>query len=257
MVDPDIQKEIDVLNSELNSILKEEMPSVFKSISEYIEHIMRYLTKSDGLAGIQDPNKMLRQERLVLLPINGMEGLKCSLNMAANELKNIEINFKQSIRHNNYIYKSNNEAAWNLYQISNCSNILKAVQSYFENIRFNSLEQAIFNVDHVIDNLNSARNILLFPKKRQITELQNQKNMKIFPLVPNDLVFSFYIQGYKLLLAIYVVKGNETNKHVLECGSVSWLNNVMILMTSCLQRLQQVRDKLSVFEQIEQTKEPG
>ena len=41
---------------------------------------------------------------------------------------------------------------------------------------------------------------------------------KIFPLVPNDLVFSFYIQGYKLLLAIYVVKGNETNKHVVSSG---------------------------------------
>jgi hypothetical protein len=37
--------------------------------------------------------------------------------------------------------------------------------------------------------------------------------MQIFPLVPNDLVFSFYIQGYKLILAIYVLKGGETSKY--------------------------------------------
>lgn len=39
--------------------------------------------------------------------------------------------------------------------------------------------------------------------------------MKIFPLVPNDLVFSFYIQGYKLILAIYVIKGSETSRYAV------------------------------------------
>ena len=89
-----------------------------------------------------------------------------------------------------------------------------------------------------MEGINAARNILLFPKKRLITELQNQKNMvnflkkhlkslfisifnsinfvqKIFPLVPNDLIFSFYIQGFKLVLAIYTLKGNETTKQIV------------------------------------------
>ena len=71
------------------------------------------------------------------------------------------------------------------------------------------------NVDKILDSINSARNILLFPKKRSINELKNQKNMKIFPLVPNDLLFSFYVQGFKLVLAIYTIKGNETTKHIV------------------------------------------
>lgn len=70
-------------------------------------------------------------------------------------------------------------------------------------------------MDMVTESVNSARNILLFPKKRTIHELQNQKNMKIFPLVPNDLLFSFYIQGYRLFLSIYTIKGNETTKHIV------------------------------------------
>jgi len=74
--------------------------------------------------------------------------------------------------------------------------------------------------------------------------------MKIFPLVPNELVFSFYIQGYKLILAIYVTKYGESTKHVLECRTIEWLNNVMILLTTCLQKMQQMKDKLNFFEQI-------
>ena len=34
-------------------------------------------------------------------------------------------------------------------------------------------------------------------------------------MVPNDLVFSFYIQGFKLILAIYVIKGNETSRYTV------------------------------------------
>ena len=74
--------------------------------------------------------------------------------------------------------------------------------------------------------------------------------MKIFPLVPNELVFSFYIQGFTLILAIYILKGNESTKHVLECSNINWLNNVMILLTTCLLKLQQMKDKLSLFEQL-------
>jgi hypothetical protein len=119
-----------------------------------------------------------------------------------------------------------------------------------ENMSFKSLDQAVTHVDHLIELINQSRNILIFPKKRNIQELQSQKNMKIFPLVPNELVFSFYIQGFKLMLAIYVTKAGESTKHVLECSTIEWLNNVMILLTTCLQKMQQMKDKLNFFEQI-------
>lgn len=179
-----------------------------------------------------------------------IQGIKCSLLINANELKNIEINYKLSARHNNYIYKSKEECSWILYQISNCSDILKSILLYMENINFKSLDQAVLHTDHLIELINQARNVLIFPKKRSISELQSQKNMKIFPLVPNDLVFSFYIQGFKLILAIYILKSGESTKHILECNSVVWLNNVMMLLTTCLQKMQQMKDKLNFFEQI-------
>ena len=102
-------------------------------------------------------------------------------------------------------------------------------------------------MDRLLEAINTARNILLFPKKRSIAELQAQKNMKIFALVPNDLVFSFYIQGFKLILAIYSLKPNESTKHLLECQSIAWLNNTMVLLTACLQKLQQTKDKVGAL----------
>ena len=119
-----------------------------------------------------------------------------------------------------------------------------------ENMSFKSLDQAILHVDQLIELINQSRNVLIFPKKRNVQELQSQKNMKIFPLVPNELVFSFYIQGFKLILGIYIIKSGESTKHVLECRTIEWLNNVMVLLTNCLQKMQQMKDKLNFFEQI-------
>ena len=237
------------MRHELNSLLKLEAPKTCKFLNEYIEYILRYLTKNSALF-LGESDAKSKPDRINLVANHGLEGIKCSLLLNANELKNIEINYKPSARHNNYIYKSKEECSWNLYQISNCSDILKSILLYIENISFKTLDQAALHVDHLIELINSARNMLIFPKKRNISELQSQKNMKIFPLVPNDLVFSFYIQGFKLILAIYILKGNESTKHILECNSIVWLNNVMILLTACLQKLQQMKDKFNFFEQI-------
>lgn len=247
----DIKKENEVMKLELNSLLANEAPKTCKFLNEYIEYILRLLTKSESsdsyaLSGSQAS----QNNRINLVANHGLEGIKCSLTMNANELKNIEINYKPSARHNNYIYKSKEDCAWNLYQISNCADILKSVLVYIQNINFKVLDEAALHFDHLIESLNLARNMLIFPKKRSIAELQAQKNMKIFRLVPNELVFSFYIQSYKLILAIYIIKGNESTKHILECNTITWLNNVMILLTTCLHKLQQMKDKLGFFENI-------
>lgn len=243
----DIKKENEIMKLELNSLLSNEAPKTCKFLNEYIEYILRLLTKSDDNYA---SNNNTNQTNRINLAANGLDGIKCSLTINSNELKNIEINYKPSARHNNYIYKSKEDCAWNLFQISNCADILKSVLVYIQNINFKVLDEASLHFDHLIESLNLARNMLIFPKKRSIAELQNQKNMKIFRLVPNDLVFSFYIQSYKLILAIYIIKGNESTKHILECNTITWLNNVMILLTTCLHKLQQMKDKLSFFEHI-------
>lgn len=258
----DIRKETETMRLELNSLLANEAPKTCKFLNEYIEYVLRLLNKIDSESaasnvGVSTSSATLsatttttNTNRINLVANHGLDGIKCSLAMNANELKNIEINYKPSARHNNYIYKSKEDCSWNLYQISNCSDILKSVLLYIQNINFKVLDEAALHFDHLIESINTARNILIFPKKRNITELQSQKNMKIFRLVPNDLVFSFYIQSYKLILAIYILKGNESTKHILECNTITWLNNVMILLTTCLHKLQQMKDKLSFFEHI-------
>lgn len=254
----DIKREKEVMRLELNSLLVTEAPKTCKFLNEYIEYILKLLSKTDLLndqshntGGVSIGTATQQSNRINLVTNNGSEsGIKCSLNINANELRNIEINYKPSARHNNYIYKSKEDCAWNLYQISNCSDILKSVLLYTQNINFKVLDEGALHFDHLIESINAARNMLIFPKKRTTTELQNQKNMKIFRLVPNELIFSFYIQSYKLILAIYVIKGNESTKHILECNTITWLNNVMILLTTCLHKLQQMKDKLNFFEQI-------
>lgn len=268
--DEDIKKEKEVMRLELNSLLATEAPKTCKFLNEYIEYILKILSKTDlqtneqtashaGLVAQSGANSLMpaataastQNNRINLLASNGAEsGIKCTLNINAHELRNIEINYKPSPRHNNYIYKSKEDCAWNLYQISICADILKSVLLYIQNINFKVLDEAALHFDHLIESINTARNILIFPKKRTTAELQSQKNMKIFRLVPNELVFSFYIQSYKLILAIYVLKGNESSKHILECNTITWLNNVMILLTTCLHKLQQMKDKLNFFEQI-------
>jgi hypothetical protein len=249
--DEDIKKENEVMRLELNSILINEAPKTCKFLNEYIERILKMLLKSDMNEQTNNFGINNTASRINLTTNNqGLEGIKCSLNMNGNELRNIEINYKPSTRHNNYIYKSKEDCAWNLYQISNCADILKSVLIYIQNINFKVLDEAALHFDHLIESINTARNILIFPKKRSIIELQNQKNMKIFKLVPNELVFSFYIQSYKLILCIYILKGNESTKHILECNTINWLNNIMILLTTVLHKLQQMKDKLNFFEQI-------
>ncbi len=259
--DEDIKKEKEVMRLELNSLLVTEAPKTCKFLNEYIEYILKLLSKTDSFneqastngvsVGTPQGLSATQTNRINLVANNGSEsGIKCSLNINANELRNIEINYKPSARHNNYIYKSKEDGAWNLYQITNCSDILKSILVYIKNINFKVLDEGALHFDHLIESINAARNMLIFPKKRTTVELQNQKNMKIFRLVPNELIFSFYIQSYKLILAIYVIKGNESIKHILECNTITWLNNVMILLTTCLHKLQQMKDKLSFFEQI-------
>lgn len=251
--DIEISNEIEVLKHEFEFVLKEEVTSIFNEIRGQINIILHYLTKSVDKkpTTISQIINQSRIERLNLIPTQtGLDGIKCSLNMSANELSYIEINYKLSQRHNNFVYKSKEESTWHLHQISNCGDTLKTLVSYISNLDlpFISYEQAMFHIEHLLDEVNAARNILLIPKKRLIPELQNQKNMKIFPMIPNDLVFSFYLQGFKLILAIYSIKGSETMRYSLECN-IPWINNIMILLTSCLQKLQQLKDKVNIFDQ--------
>lgn len=75
--------------------------------------------------------------------------------------------------------------------------------------------------------------------------LCSQKSLN--PNLPENLAISFYIQSYKLVLAIYQLENAhgsvkyETQQ--TEC-SVPWLNDALVLLTIALQLCQRLKDKV-------------
>lgn len=70
------------------------------------------------------------------------------------------------------------------------------------------------------------------------------------PNLPENVAISFYIQSYKLVLAIYHVENNHGNikyeTQQAEC-SVPWLNDALVLLTFSLQLCQRLKDKVKIF----------
>ena len=70
------------------------------------------------------------------------------------------------------------------------------------------------------------------------------------PVIPAELVLSFYLQGWKLILAVYhIVVDPKTNmskfnRYQAECV-IPWVNDVLLLLTIALQSAQQLKDKVS------------
>lgn len=130
---------------------------------------------------------------------------------------------------------------------------------------------------HVLGNilgcLQRSRTSLIVPRKKNLDDLIKSRNMvrewKLFinekmrkwrkytstrflqkslnPNLPENLAISFYIQSYKLVLAVYQLENAhgsvkyETQQ--AEC-SVPWLNEALVLLTIALQLCQRLKDKV-------------
>ena len=72
------------------------------------------------------------------------------------------------------------------------------------------------------------------------------------PPIPAELVLSFYLNGWKLILAVYhIVVDPKTNmskfnRYQAECV-IPWVNDVLLLLTVTLQSSQQLKDKVTNF----------
>jgi hypothetical protein len=68
------------------------------------------------------------------------------------------------------------------------------------------------------------------------------------PPIPTELALSFYLQGWKLIFAVYHIindKGvSKFNRYQAECA-VPWINEVLLLLTVGLQTVQQLKDKVT------------
>ncbi|CAF1388938.1 unnamed protein product [Adineta steineri] len=115
------------------------------------------------------------------------------------------------------------------------------------------LYKAIQYLDLIIDCINNAKDNILLPKKKRIDDLRRNKNTSIFtPAIPENIAFSFYIQGSKLSFAVYhtSVHGKASGyfKHYIE-ANVPTLADLLNQLSYMLLQLQQLRDKLRIFDE--------
>nr|XP_050858468.1 protein rogdi isoform X4 [Vespula vulgaris] len=145
-----------------------------------------------------------------------------------------------------------NEHPWKLQQIQDAANHLQQAIAHIDNVDRHYLFKTSDEVMHVLGNilgsLQRSRTSLIVPRKKTIDDLIKSRNMKsLSPNLPENLAISFYIQSYKLVLAVYQLENAHGSvKHETqqaEC-SVPWLNDALVLLTIALQLCQRLKDKL-------------
>lgn len=167
---------------------------------------------------------------------------------------------------------------WKLQQIQDAANHLQQGIAHIDNVDRHYLFKTSEEVMHVLGNilgcLQRSRTSLIVPRKKTIDDLIKSRNMvrdlsysiidilallsmavKLFfcsqkslnPNLPENLAISFYIQSYKLVLAIYQLENAHGSvkyeTHQAEC-SVPWLNDALVLLTIALQLCQRLKDKV-------------
>nr|CAG4645705.1 EOG090X0AKT [Lynceus sp. MCZ IZ 141354] len=187
--------------------------------------------------------------------------LKCILTLTGDSITQADLTLKLH-KHPNVVYHTNigPDHPWRLQQIQDSANYIQEALAALsilpveeENTSYSTVDEVLTDLDHLLERINKARSCLAVPRKRTIDGLMNSKNMKsLTPALPGDLAVSFYLQGHKLIFAVYHLTqaGGSVKFETLQSESpVSWLNDCLVLLSLALQKSQQLRDKVAVFLQ--------
>lgn len=255
--DPEIQ----TLRHELDWLLRDQVHKVLEEISSILLECSRLFPSRPG----HDENKcMVTSQRLLLNSANGSNGsVKCMVTLVGDRISEGDISFKHKQGKDNHTYKTtiNPEISWKLQQVQDATNFLygaiNTIEEQEERQGYTSCTQVTLLLDKVIDSLNQGRSALAFPKRKSLEDLVYNRNMQTLrPSVPNDVALSFYVHASKLILSVYHLGINASthqadiiSRNQVEC-SVQWLNEALMLFTLALQRCQQLKDKVTLLEQI-------
>ncbi|XP_074641954.1 protein rogdi-like isoform X1 [Tubulanus polymorphus] len=246
---------------------KESMYQEFKwLIEEEVENVIRQLKKivNDCCRrfAVQNPDNpgeenIVKPEKFLLSSSNDVP-VKCMVTLMGDVIceANISIN---THKHGNLPIRSAIQPGepWRLQQIQDAGNYLcKAIHEIYgkeDTYTFQGGQELLIFFDRIIHLLMEGKQCLLLPKKKTLTDLIHNRNMKsLSPAVPNNTVLSFYIQAQKLILAIYHLTPNQNqhyeigSRHQVEC-TVPWLHDTILLFTIALEICQQFRDKVHLF----------
>nr|SVE76551.1 EOG090X0AKT [Daphnia longispina] len=243
------------LRQEFNWLIKNEVHKVFNQLKEVLEAAARRYPVE-----IAEVETQVRQEKYVMATSTqtSQDQLKCILTITGDSITSADMTLKLH-KHPNVVYHTTiaAESPWRLQQIQDSGNYLRMALSSLslipDQLQYLSAEEVLNDLDLILGKVNRARSTLAIPRKRTIDELMNSKNMKtLTPSLPSDLAVSFYLQAHKLIFAVYHLTqaGGTVKFETLQSESpVTWLNEVLVLLSVALHRAQQLRDKVSVFLQ--------
>ncbi|CAF0726909.1 unnamed protein product [Adineta steineri] len=253
-------EECNVLHRELNDLMTNDFDRVLVETTEILKTSIRLLKRSD------DPTEETTAKPVLLSlthPQNS-EILKCTVTLLGSDITAADVVYKAGTKvqppMNNAFRTSiatQQMKYWFLQQLHECRQHLERAFHYVELTDFerniDQLYKAIQYLDLIIDCINNAKDNILLPKKKRIDDLRRNKNTSIFtPAIPENIAFSFYIQGSKLSFAVYhtSVHGKASGyfKHYIE-ANVPTLADLLNQLSYMLLQLQQLRDKLRIFDE--------
>jgi hypothetical protein len=254
----ELSRERRVLQKEYQWVLNEEVKTVIQDIQGIITETKKNFTS----AFTTENETRAKAERFLLSSANATPQAKCMVTLLGDLIYEADLALKlqkqQMVPHQSRIYP---EVPWKLQQVQDAGNhlqvVLSCIDDWNESVKVTSGQQVINLLDSMIDGVRWARDSLMLPRRRTLEELVKNSALKSFkPALPTDAVVSFFIQSHKLVLAVYQLCTNQSNKvdivarYQLE-ASVPWLNHVLMLMTIILQKCQQLKDKVTMFMQYE------
>ncbi|CAF0755570.1 unnamed protein product [Rotaria sordida] len=257
-------EECNVLRRELNDLMTNDFDRVLAEISDILKTSVRSLKRPDESTDITTSDAIAKPIVLSLAHPQNSEILKCTVTLLGSDITAADVVYKAGTKvqppMNNAFrttIATQQMKYWSLQQLHECTQHLERALRYVLLTDFDrnieQLYKAIQYLDLIIDCVNNAKDNILLPKKKRIDDLRRSKNTTIFtPSIPENMAFSFYVQGSKLSFAVYhtSVQGKSSGyfKHFIE-ANVPALGDLLNQLSYILLQLQQLRDKLRIFDE--------
>ncbi|MCL4132610.1 UNVERIFIED_CONTAM: hypothetical protein GTU68_052258 [Idotea baltica] len=243
--------ELIVLQHEFDWVLSEEVSRTFDQVMHILQECCGHFPVP--LCG---HDTVTKQEKYIMSTPSHttQDQVKCVVTVNGDTISQADMSLKIA-KHPNQIHRSSvtPESPWRIQQIQDAANYVQLAIQFLDghgaNNTFRTSGEVLSVLSHLTSLLQKGRSSLLIPRKKTIDELMNSRNMKsLSPPLPGDLAVSFYLQGHKLVLAVYHLSNAagtvKFDSIQAECA-VPWLNPVLVSFTTALHIAHQLRDKVS------------
>lgn len=264
-----VVREVQALDNEYAWVLEHEVSRTLKDLQSVLDECthkfpMAIMTGGNGTGEI---HKIPETEKFVLTPpsTSPPEQVRVVVTLAGDKVSHADINLKLPKGGKDFYQNTTirEDAPWGLQQVQDAANHLRMAMQELEGAadaktdvrRMRTAEEVVSFVNRFMTSVLRSRSALVNPKKRTLDDLRNSRHARgLVPAIPSELALSFYLQGFKLVFAVYHIvadpKTNVTrfNRYQAE-AVVPWLNDVILYLTIALQTAQQLKDKINVFTQ--------